>query len=414
MITLKFKGEKGERGFDGLPGLPGATGPAGPPGPSGALSEAIQYLPGPPGPPGSPGPPGPPGVSIVGPKGEPGFSHYEEYPVHGSPKIYGRPRPTHAHSGAGQAEGTSKSVPSAAVYQTTEEMLKLASSNPVGALAYVVEEQALFVKINSGWQYVLLGSLVTQAAPAPATPSPPPPPMPAASLVHVPPISNYVENTPVVGPSIHLAALNEPLSGSMHGIRRADYACYRQGRRAGFRGTFRALLTSKIQNLNSIVRYSDRHLPVVNTYGEMLFRSFSDMFHGNDALSPEARIYSFDGRNIMTDPHWPQKVIWHGSRTNGERALDAYCNEWQNGDPTNRGLASSLQGHKMLAQERYPCSNHFAVLCIEVASELHPRRKREVARTNATGVLDDEDYLYNAEEYQQLLNEIFAQPFREN
>lgn len=56
------------------------------------MSEAIQYLPGPPGPPGSPGPPGPPGVSIVGPKGEPGFSHYEEYPVHGSPKIYGRPR----------------------------------------------------------------------------------------------------------------------------------------------------------------------------------------------------------------------------------------------------------------------------------------------------------------------------------
>lgn len=29
-------------------------------------------------------------------------------------------------------------------------------------------------------------------------------------------------------------------------------------------------------------------------------------------------------------------------------------------------------------------------------------------------MLDDEDYLYNAEEYQQLLNEIFAQPFRQN
>lgn len=33
---------------------------------------------------------------------------------------------------------------------------------------------------------------------------------------------------------------------------------------------------------------------------------------------------------------------------------------------------------------------------------------------NSTSVLDDEDYLYNAEEYQQLLNEIFAQPFRQN
>lgn len=52
------------------------------------------------------------------------------------------------------------------------------------------------------------------------------------------------------------------------------------------------------------MRYSDRHLPVVNTYGEMLFKSFSDMFDGKDALNPDARIYSFDGRNIMTDPHW--------------------------------------------------------------------------------------------------------------
>lgn len=33
---------------------------------------------------------------------------------------------------------------------------QLASTSPVGALAYVVEEQALFVKVNSGWQYVLV------------------------------------------------------------------------------------------------------------------------------------------------------------------------------------------------------------------------------------------------------------------
>ncbi|KAH9644139.1 hypothetical protein HF086_010354 [Spodoptera exigua] len=291
----------------------------------------------------------------------------------------------------------------------------LASSSAVGALAYVVEEQALFVKVNSGWQYVLLGSLVTQSAPTHPTPAPaPPPPMPAASLVHKPSISNLVESSPVPGPSLHLAALNEPLPGNMHGIRRADYACYRQGRRAGFRGTFRALLTSKIQNLNSIVRYSDRHLPVVNTQGEVLFKSFSDMFVGNGALADGARIYSFNGRNVLTDSHWPQKVIWHGSRANGERALDSYCQEWQNGDPTSRGLGSALHSHKLLAQERYPCSSHFIVLCVEVASEINSRRKRETIRYNTTGILDEDDYLYNAEEYQQLLNEIFAQPLREN
>lgn len=64
---------------------------------------------------------------------------------------------------------------------------------------------------------------------------------------------------------LRIAALNEPQTGDMHGVRGADYACYRQARRAGLRGTFRAFLTSRVQNLDSIVRSSDKDLPVVNT-----------------------------------------------------------------------------------------------------------------------------------------------------
>lgn len=62
-----------------------------------------------------------------------------------------------------------------------------------------------------------------------------------------------------------MAALNEPVTGDMHGIRGADDACYRQSKRAGFRGaTFRAFLSSRVQNVDSIVRFADRDLPVVN------------------------------------------------------------------------------------------------------------------------------------------------------
>ncbi|VVD00588.1 unnamed protein product, partial [Leptidea sinapis] len=49
-----------------------------------------------------------------------------------------------------------------------------------------------------------LGSLVTQSAPLTTTQSPLPPPMPAASLVHVPQISNFVDGSPPItseGPS---------------------------------------------------------------------------------------------------------------------------------------------------------------------------------------------------------------------
>jgi len=63
---------------------------------------------------------------------------------------------------------------------------------------------------------------------------------------------------------LRMAALNEPCTGDMTGVRGADYSCYRESRRAGLRGTFRAFLSSRVQNLDSIVRFSDRDLPVVN------------------------------------------------------------------------------------------------------------------------------------------------------
>ncbi|CAK1550587.1 unnamed protein product [Leptosia nina] len=403
-----FKGAKGDRGDLGLPGPKGDQGPPGPPGLS-AKSDVVQYIPGP------PGPPGPPGVAIVGPKGEPGISYIEEGPIHGSTKYFGRPGRESIEPRSHHADESTKTVPGAAVFRTVEEMLRLASSSPVGALAFVTEEQALLIKVNSGWQYVSLGSLVTQSAPVTTTHTPVTPPMPAGSLVQVGQISNFVDNSPPlapVGPSLRLAALNDPLSGNMNGVRRADYACYRQARRSGLKGTFRAFLTSRIQNLDSTVRYADRHLPVVNIMGEVLFKAFSDIFDGNGGIIPGTpRIYSFSGKNIMMDSNWPQKLIWHGSHSSGERALDTFCEEWQNGEPTSRGMAASLYSHKLLSQERYSCNNRFAVLCIEATAHVSLRRKRSISRPNSTQ--DDEDYLYNAEEYQELLDDIFAQPLRE-
>ncbi|KAH0546701.1 hypothetical protein KQX54_013894, partial [Cotesia glomerata] len=104
---------------------------------------------------------------------------------------------------------------------------------------------------------------------------------------------------------LRLAALNEPTTGDMHGLSGADFACYRQARRAGLKGTFRAFLSSRVQNIDSIVRPSDRDLPIVNMKGEVLFNSWKEMFNGNDAyFSSNPRIYSFNGKNILTDFTW--------------------------------------------------------------------------------------------------------------
>lgn len=66
-------------------------------------------------------------------------------------------------------------------------------------------------------------------------------------------------------PQLHLIALNGPKTGFMQGIRGADYLCFTQAQAIGMKGTFRAFLSAKLQDLHSIVRKADRdRLPIVN------------------------------------------------------------------------------------------------------------------------------------------------------
>lgn len=51
----------------------------------------------------------------------------------------------------------------------------------------------------------------------------------------------------------------------MRGIRGADFQCFQQARQVGLAGTFRAFLSSRLQDLYSIVRRADRAaVPIVN------------------------------------------------------------------------------------------------------------------------------------------------------
>lgn len=51
----------------------------------------------------------------------------------------------------------------------------------------------------------------------------------------------------------------------MRGIRGADFLCFTQAQAIGMKGTFRAFLSSRLQDLHSIVRKTDRErVPVVN------------------------------------------------------------------------------------------------------------------------------------------------------
>lgn len=61
----------------------------------------------------------------------------------------------------------------------------------------------------------------------------------------------------------------------------------------------------RITNLDTIVRIADRELPVVNTRGDVLFNSWNSIFNGQGGYFPQTpRIYSFSGKNVLTDISW--------------------------------------------------------------------------------------------------------------
>lgn len=56
----------------------------------------------------------------------------------------------------------------------------------------------------------------------------------------------------------------------------------------------------------SLVKESDRELPVVNLKGKTLFKSWKEMFSGSGAMfgAKQPDIYSFNRKNVLIDFNW--------------------------------------------------------------------------------------------------------------
>ncbi|XP_073534542.1 collagen alpha-1(XV) chain isoform X1 [Phyllobates terribilis] len=374
-----IKGEKGEKGyFNGGYFMQSPPGPPGIPGERGSKGDTVI---GPPGHPGVPGLPGPPGYGLMGPAGNPGPPGPPgPSSIYGSVAIPGPPGPP------GQP-GVPGSRNLATATKNIDEMLQRTHLVPEGTLIYLTETSEVYVRVRAGWRKVQLGDLISLPAD-----NPPPPaisghgyqPFPALSpglnadyeapngYQPFPALSPGL-NADYEAPNLHLVALNAPFAGDA----RADLLCFQQARAVGLTSTFRAFLSSHLQDLHSIVRRADRfNLPVVNLKGEVLFDNWESIFSGNGGrFNAQIPIYSFDGRNVLTDSAWPQKILWHGSSQNGIRMVHNYCEAWRTADMAVSGQASLLRSGRLLDQKSYSCSNKFIVLCIENSHNVDNRKK---------------------------------------
>ncbi|KAH7637472.1 collagenase-like protein [Dermatophagoides farinae] len=348
-LGIGIRGAKGDRGRRGKIGKPGPMGPKGPKGDAIKIHEIKRLM---------------MENGIKGEKGEPAtIVSYENWPEKSR------------HNRVKSFDSEHESMMTINNYNDMDELQSALMKTHQGMLAFVVSEQSLLLRVANGWQYISLGRVIK----------------PNENSLQIEKISNdgtTIEpvngnavgeyNLPSSGTNRHilherklrLVALNQPYTGDMHGVRDVDYECFRQSRRANLKGTFRAFITSRVQNLDSLVRARDSRLPVVNMKDELLFNQVRDMFTGWGAPFPyPPKIYSFDGRNIFTDQQWQQKLIWHGSDKNGIRNMDASCDSWSSDSISRFGMASNLLRGKLLDQEKYSCNNAFIVLCIEVTTE---------------------------------------------
>uniref|UniRef100_A0A8D0GYH3 Collagen type XVIII alpha 1 chain n=1 Tax=Sphenodon punctatus TaxID=8508 RepID=A0A8D0GYH3_SPHPU len=414
------------RGSRGPPGPPGPPGVPGLPGEPGRFGMNITGLPGPPGLPGVPGRDGTPGI-----QGPPVSAQTMLEEVYDEPLVqhfdylfiylfiyfsviiicFLQLSPFQQILVFSTECSVSQQLRILPTFQT---MLSKAHEVPEGCLIFVLDREDLYVRVRNGFRRILVSTACMEPGEAQWQ-----------SLVHVPlhprrdystystarpwrgddSIANhhrlpeqpsiqqshrgaqhqqeslggfYPNHRPEIAPSaihthndfqpaLHLVALNTPLTGSMRGIRGADFQCFQQAREVGLSGTFRAFLSSRLQDLYSIVRRADRSgVPIVNLRDEVLFNNWEYLFSGSEALLKDgARILSFDGRDVLRDSTWPQKNIWHGSDSKGRRLTESYCETWRTDDSVVTGQASSLLSGRLLEQKNSSCKNAFIVLCIE-------------------------------------------------
>ncbi|VDO03514.1 unnamed protein product, partial [Rodentolepis nana] len=245
--------------------------------------------------------------------------------------------------------GALKDMSNGAIIMSNKTTLtKIASGLALGSMVYLNTENMFYLKVDEKeniWRTIDMASF-RPCSKKPNTQS---------ESVHIPEPATTTTTTVkptlsenLIGRSLILVGHNEPLNGQLRfgaklsgGHSSAIFACQRAAKRYNVSHIFYPLMNTDMFSMDYVVPPMYRYdMPIVNIRGDVIFDDFMHMINAQQA--PMASIYTFDGKELDSDPTVP--CAWIGAKPvylNGdyEFAARAKCRNWQSREPTETGLA---------------------------------------------------------------------------
>ena len=175
------------------------------------------------------------------------------------------------------------------------------------------------------------------------------------------------------GSQILLVALNHAYTGNLGGISGADNLCAKEALSAGFKGVFKAFLSGGGRLVKDLIPpCCGTKVPVVNTQGQLLYASWSQIF-SSPKWGGGWFLYTFDGKKVDEGtgavPDWVDADHWHGSNAIGTASGGLTCLNWTSGSDLHSGTNGELDMQQLLGQETWACNQTLAVVCVRVSMQ---------------------------------------------
>jgi hypothetical protein len=165
---------------------------------------------------------------------------------------------------------------------------------------------------------------------------------------------------------ILLVALDQAFAGNLGGVTGADARCQAAAKASSQPGVFRAFLSDSGQHVKDLVGGPNAALPVVNTKGQVMFKSWTAISTGGGWIGG-VPLYTFSGTAVDDNTGaWSDADIWTGSKKDGTLYTGRSCQDWTSASGSDNGQNGEADQEELLRDESNDCDHTLAVVCVRL------------------------------------------------